>query len=327
MKKKKKYLIATASDRKYGDFLVEHWLYSLWENVRLSKIQILVLDYGLSKAQRFYLEKHKILVHSCTRDGHVVNLRFRDLYSFLKIHPYEQILMCDSGDLIFQDDISFLFEEHIDEYRAVCEDLAPLFDYFIKTDYFYKEDIDELKETLILKKMINAGFIIAPYKKMLHLCEVLVSKTKDKHQFGPDQILINYVLHKEGFVELPTKYNFIPVTCLEEFYIKDGFFYNKKGQKIPVVHNAGNLNFFRSIENFGYNSHHNQIKEDILKGLRTFYTYMHLLEKPKKEFFLVSKKIEDFISKTLKAIDIEEQKSQFFQLLKLIEKTQKKTGT
>lgn len=318
--RKKPYLIATASDRKYGDFLIEQWYYSLKKNVNLENIQILVLDYGLSKAQRFYLENHNIIVRECVRDGHVVNLRFRDLLFFLKENYYEQILTCDSGDIIFQDDISYLFTFQPETYRAVCEDLAPLFDFFIKSDYFYKEDIEELKEVLLLKKMINAGFLLAPYEKMIHLCEVLVTKTKDKNRFGPDQILINYVLHKEGFYELPTRYNFIPVTCLQEFYIKDGIFYDSNHKPFPVVHNAGNFNFFRSIENFGYNGNHNQIKEEILKGLRTFYSSMHLLNKPKKEILNLGKKIEDFISRTLEAIDKEEQKSQFFKLLKVIEK-------
>ncbi len=328
--KNKPYLIATASDKKYGDFLIEEWLESLIDNVDLKKIQILVLDYGLSKAQEFYLKDKKIIVYKCIRDGHVVNIRFRDLYNFLIEYPFEQILTCDSGDIIFQDDISHLFEEHEGEYRAVCEDLAPFFDYFIDIESFYKEDIKEIKEVLLLKKMINAGLIIAPYEKMKHLCSVIIKKTKNKNKFGPDQILVNYVLHKEGFISLPTKFNFIPVTCLDEFYIKDGIFYDKHHQKIPVVHNAGNFDYFRSIENFGYNGNHNILKEEVLKGLRTFYSSLHLLQKPKKEFMTISKNVDKFFNNIINNVsenvnkEMENQKKQFLAILKSLEKLNKK---
>ncbi|MFN3603500.1 MAG: glycosyl transferase family 8 [Leptonema sp. (in: bacteria)] len=296
----KPYLVSTASDKKYGDFLIEHWYASLKDNVDLKKIDLLVLDYGLSKSQKFYLEKNKVKVYPCIRDGHVVNLRFRDLLDFLNKHKYKQILTCDGGDIIFQADISHLFEEHREEYRAVCEDLAPFFEFFITKDYFYEEDIKELKEILLFKKMINAGLVLAPYEKMKFLCKTLIEKTKDKYKFGPDQILINYVLHKYGFIELPTKYNFIPVTSLDPFILKDGFFYDQNQNKIPVVHNAGNLNFFRAIENFGYGNGYNILKEDILKALRTLYNSLHLVNKPKKDIILLSKKIEEFIRSTTK---------------------------
>lgn len=319
----KPYLITTASDKKYGDFLIEHWYGSLKENVDLKKIDVLVLDYGLSKAQKFFLEKNKVKIYSCKKEGHIANLRFIHLLEYLIQNKYKQILSCDGGDIIFQDNISFLFEEHMEEYRAVCEDLSPLFEFFITTDYFYQEDIKELKETLLFKKMINAGFILAPYEKMKYLCSVIEKKTKDKSKFGPDQILINYVLHKNGFIQLPTRYNFIPVTCLEPFTIEKGVFYDQNKKKIPVIHNAGNLNFFRAIENFGYGEEHNIIKEDILKMLRTLYSSMQIVNKPKKEIFLLSKKIEEFIKATVKMEFIqtyEEQKKQLEKFLKFIDK-------
>jgi hypothetical protein len=40
----KPFAVVTASDLKYGDFLIEHWLRSLRENVRLDAIEIVVLD-------------------------------------------------------------------------------------------------------------------------------------------------------------------------------------------------------------------------------------------------------------------------------------------
>ncbi len=322
-KNKKRFLLSVASDKKYGDFLIEHWFVSLKSNVNLKDIDILVLDYGLSLAQRFYLEQHNVIVEKFPRDGHVVVIRFRDLGKFLETHFYEQILTTDGGDIIFQDDISHLYHENTDEYRAVCENLSPAFEYFITEESFYKEDIKELKETLLFKKMINAGVILAPYEKMKYLCNIITTKTKDLNKFGPDQILLNYVLHKNGFIELESIYNFIPVTSLIDFTIKNGIFYDKNNKKIPIVHNAGNLNFFRAIDNFGYGPEHNLLKEDILKALRTLYTSLQVVNKPKKQFHLLSKKIANFVDSTMKDFTkslYEEQKQQLEQLIKSIQK-------
>ncbi len=293
----KKNLIVTCSDKKYGDFLIEHWLTSLKENVRLDNIDILVLDYGLSKAQRFYLKQEGVILKECVKDNHVANIRFRDLLSFLKDNSqYEQILSCDGGDIIFQDDISFLFEENKDSYRAVCEKITSPFEYFITTEYFVKDDIKKLKEILILNKTINAGFFLAPYSKMIYLCENVVEMVKNKSKFGPDQVVVNYIMYKEGFVELDTKYNFIPATNNEEFYIKDGFFYDSNGNKITVVHNAGNISFFRAIENFGYGKEYNVLKTDILNALRALYTSLSIINKPRREIAKTTKRIENLFS-------------------------------
>ncbi|HON14461.1 MAG TPA: hypothetical protein PK897_10070, partial [Treponema sp.] len=72
-------LIITASDKKYGDFLIEHWYASLRANTNLEHIDVAVLDYGLSVAQRFYLQSNGVIVRSCERDGHVTSIRYRDM--------------------------------------------------------------------------------------------------------------------------------------------------------------------------------------------------------------------------------------------------------
>ena len=81
------FAVVTASDRKYGDFLIEHWLRSLRENVRHDAIEIVVLDYGLSLAQRFYLEHHGVLLRPGRRDGHVTVLRYRETRDLLIERP------------------------------------------------------------------------------------------------------------------------------------------------------------------------------------------------------------------------------------------------
>ncbi|GAB1482708.1 hypothetical protein MASR2M78_15240 [Treponema sp.] len=135
-----------------------HWLSSLRTNVDISNLDIAILDYGLSLAQRYYLEHEGIIVRSGHRDGHVAVLRYREFAALLRDHPeYQQALLCDSGDMLFQGDISGLFNEHVDSYRAVCEDYKPFFSIFIGSDFFSPSDRQRLSECFIRNPMINGA--------------------------------------------------------------------------------------------------------------------------------------------------------------------------
>jgi hypothetical protein len=267
----KPFAIVTASDRKYGDFLIEHWLRSLRENVRLDAIEIVVLDYGLSLAQRFYLEHHGVLLRPGQRDGHVTVLRYRETRDLLIERPYEQICLCDSADIIFQDDISSLFEHSPHAYRAVCEDYKPIFSFFIKDNFFRPEDKHLIADSFDNNRMINGGFIIAPRRRMLELCNACLGMIGDKGEFGPDQLVVNYVLHRKGFTELERRYNFVVATSAEPTRIEEGQFLDRDGTRIAVVHNAGNYRFLRPIDHFGYGPGHNVLKKEIYTTLRGFY--------------------------------------------------------
>ena len=265
-------LIITASDKKYGDFLIEHWFASLRANTNLEYIDVAVLDYGLSMAQRFYLQSNGVIVRSCERDGHVTSIRYRDMKFLLQEHPeYQQIMLCDSGDIIFQVDINVLFSENVDEFRAVCEDYKPLFSIFISNDFFDPDDKDRLLECFIKNPMINGGMVIGPRQKMIDLCNVINSTIKDKSRFGPDQIVLNGYLYEKGFYRLDSIYNYVIATAKEGIEIKKGLFYTGTGRLIVVVHNAGNVGTFRPIEHFGYGPSYNMLKGDVYRTLKTFY--------------------------------------------------------
>src|SRR5262245_24147408 len=129
------HVIVTCSDSRYGDFLVRHWGRSLKTNVDLRGIDVVVLDYGLTSAQQNGVEALGFHLMAGKRDGHVVNVRFRDTRDWLKTTSYDQVLMIDGGDIIFQSDIRQVFEEHKQKLRAVCEDLlVPAFAQYISTE-------------------------------------------------------------------------------------------------------------------------------------------------------------------------------------------------
>ncbi len=283
-------LLVTASDRKYGDFLIEHWYASLRDSSNLDVFDVAVLDYGLSVAQRFYLQSKGILVRTCPRDGHVTSIRYRDMGILLAEHPhYEQIMLCDSGDIIYQSDISVLFAQEPDAFRAVCEDYKPLFSIFISNDFFDPGDKERLLACFIKNPMINGGLVLAPRKKMLDLCDEMDRTIKDKSRFGPDQIVLNGYLYEKGFYRLDSIYNYVIATAREGVVIRNGVFYTRAERKIAVVHNAGNVGAFRPIEHFGYGPSHNILKEDVYHTLKTFYESTEGLFKT-QELFLDSQR-------------------------------------
>jgi len=260
----KKYAIITACNAKYEKFLLNHWLKSLLNNINTKLINIIVLDYGLSKEYVKNLKSKGIKVIPCKPEGHIVNQRFSDTKRFLKKNSYQQIIFCDSGDIIFQEDITHLFLKENKNFRIITEKLKNPFYKYLMINNPIKKEL-KIKIINLLKKnpMINAGFIIAPKNEFIELCEFVENNILEKNTFGPDQFLINLFLYEKGFIELENKFNFIPLVSAEKFKIKRGIFFNEKDEIIPIVHNAGNLSFVRSIDNFGYGERFNKLKRHI----------------------------------------------------------------
>lgn len=247
-----KNVIFTACNEKYGDFLANHWYKSLKDNANLDNVDVVIMDYGLSSSQKKRLTGAKLV--KCKMDGHIVNIRFRDMLAYLKKNKYDQVACFDGGDIIFQDDFTEVFETNKAEFRAVTEykfSLGALLFYSFNTRGFTKNS---------LKKIINAGVLFGPYKKMVYLMQEIVDKVPDMSKVGPDQVIVNNVLRKDGFVELDEKYNFLIKSSKVSFKFRDGIFYSK-GQVIPIVHNAGGNELHRSIINFGYNQKSLRIKK------------------------------------------------------------------
>ncbi|MGB4752636.1 MAG: hypothetical protein WBH60_08400, partial [Fervidobacterium sp.] len=235
----KKCLIATACNQKYENFLINDWLKSLKENVDLEGIDILVMDYSLSADVCNVLRKEGVIVRKAVyTDGHINNMRFMELSEFLKsTTQYEQVILCDSGDIIFQSDISMLFELESEKIRAVCESISPNMDILVNDKVI--DNATEIRGFLRDKKLINAGFVVYPSKVFIEICSNMFKIIKDRNAWGVDMLLLNYLAYKSGFYELHQKYNFIPTTSTLKYVIKDGKFYLSNGEIIPVVHNAG----------------------------------------------------------------------------------------
>lgn len=278
-----KNVIITCSNEKYGDFLINHWLKSLKENVNLKNIDIVVIDYGLNKSQKAQLLKEKIILFEGLKKYHIVNKRFFDAGKFLSKSKYDQILFIDGGDTIFQENITHVFDKNKNTFRVVPLGMEVLFFEWFIFDNFEKKIKEKIWKIVKNKTVINAGVIFAPYNKFLSLCKDMEKLIKDKDAFGPDQIILNYYLYRKGFIFLDTKYNFMMSTEEKGFIVKKGIFYKHDGEKIAVVHNAGQMDFFRPINNFGYGKEFNQIKHVIYNVKKTQYQILGWYKKNFKD--------------------------------------------
>ena len=251
------------------------------DNVDLSDIDVVILDYGLNENQLEKLRKENVEVIKCKCDGHITAIRFRDMVKFLEKHHYDQVMSCDGGDIIFQTDISNLFKENKNSLRAACEGYRMPFEILsLSLQKSISPSIAEevKKYNVRMRKMINAGVLIGPRKRIIELCNFCYNNITDK-KFGPDMVLVNYFLYKNNFVELDSRYNFILYTSRIPFVIKDGKFYDNNGKLIPIVHNAGWLSPIRAIAFFGYGPNHNRIR------LLRFYLLRTLIKLFNKLFY------------------------------------------
>lgn len=285
----KRHVIITSCDRKYGDFLIHHWLPSLQINVDLSHVDVVVIEYGLTQEYVSILEKHNVKVIKGSGEGHVTTLRFIDAEIFLNRTNYDQVLLIDGGDIIFQEDISQLFEKDKDLFRIVKLDMEVMFfEAFIpRFSITFRKQLWNVLEN---KPVLNAGVIFAPKHKIFSLCQQMETLISQKPTYGPDQIIVNYILYQDKIKFLEKKYNFIFGTEREGFVIRNGIFYRKNGEKIVIAHNAGHDSFLRPIHNFGYGKDYNQLKYGIYYGRRVVFSIFRLARIVQRFLFPSSKK-------------------------------------
>jgi hypothetical protein len=247
-----KHVIVTSSDINYGDFLVDHWYASLKENVDLSNIDVVVLDYGLSVEQKSRAGEVKFI--KCKRDGNVTSLRYRDLLKFLNENKHDQVLMVDGGDIIFQKDISHLFEENKAKWRGVEEDTSLKFDHIYQFKIKDKALRKKVIATIESKRFINGGFILASADNFVEFCKFYLTEVKDLSSYGVDQALITYFMLTHPSVILDRTYNFMIISNFntEGYKVKGYTFYKNSGELIHVVHNPGKNKFIRGMAKFGY---------------------------------------------------------------------------
>ncbi|MBT3465490.1 glycosyl transferase family 8 [archaeon] len=280
-----KHAIITACDKKYGNFLINHWYKSLKDNVNLFNIDIIILDYGLSKIQIKKLLKKNIILIKCKKNGHITSIRFRDIAKVIENKEYDQIMSIDCADIIFQTDLDELFSKNNKSLRCVIEDhnhswASTIVDCYTNSIFFKKIDAKKIKKSLKKKNSINAGMIVGPKNKFYKLCVDCYSLLKIKSSYGPDQVAITYLLYRDGFTILDKKFNYVILSNKKkEFYIKEGRFYFNNGELISIVHNAGSKAITRTIKKFGYGKKRNILKKITYNVLKSSKTIVNSISK------------------------------------------------
>ncbi len=258
------HAILTASDANCGDFLARHWLRSLRENVDTREIDVVVLDFGLEPRQRARLEGAEVVPVERARRVNVA--RRRAIARFLESRDYDQVLVVDAGDLVFQADVSPLFRAHRDRFRGVPErfpiPLAP----------FLRGAPPDLRRRLRARlrdhPMVNGGFLLAPAKEWVELGRATLPFAE---QIAHDQPLVSLLLYERGFTALPDTWNFVLWTAHERFKIEHGWFRGASGEKLAVVHNTGLRAPFRIISDFGYGPGYNtRVRKRYLRLARAY---------------------------------------------------------
>jgi hypothetical protein len=257
------YAIITAADGKVAPFLIRHWLLSfLSATADRSRVDIIVLDYGLPAWATTTLRSVGAHIHTFKKHGSVTALRFCDIPTiFEKKTPYEQVMMIDCGDVIFQPGWERVFEGKrsklsvlIDEHTIL--DWLPTFRPFLDIP---SRDFRKLSTN---HHSLNAGVIVGPFKKFMRLCTDVRKTMKRVDMYGIDQAAVIYHLYQSGFEPLSEQYNFTPMTAKMESRIAGGMFYDTAtGRPIPIVHNAGGAEMLRPIERFGFGSDRNVLKQ------------------------------------------------------------------
>ena len=196
---------------------------------------------------------------------------WRDLAGLLKERDYDQVLTTDAGDIIFQADIRHLFDQDKDSYRAVCEDFDTcIHDVVMSRKDFDPEKWKELHAFLKDKPVINTGVVLAPADKFIELWKTFQEWCQRYNVYASDQFLANYIIYNDRFVPLNSRYNFVFISTNEAYSIRDGFFLDKNGEVIPIVHNAGGKELYRFVKNFGYGNGYNQLKHFTPTLIRSF---------------------------------------------------------
>ena len=168
----------------------------------------------------------------------VVNSRFKIYYDFLDEHgdDYEQVLLTDTRDVIFQKDVfeSFKDRKNFLGYATLDEDIRGSktgckVDYNNLVGRFGKEEADKLLD----KKIICAGTIIGTTNEIKIFCRENWESIKNHLTINFDQVAMNYLVWNnllpiKNLIEIDTDTGEIFTICF--FY--DNHPVNVRGDKI-----------------------------------------------------------------------------------------------
>lgn len=249
MKENVNTAIITCIDQNYEENLEYDFLETLYHKVHFAG-EVIVLDYGMSaEVVERIKKKFPVTIHCCEKELSVFTIRFKHLPGIISSldEKIKQVMVVDGGDVWFQSTIDPLFEVTKDKIGVVAEDRIVGKDEW--TDDIIHNLQNEMEEEVLRvlrgKPVLNAGMICGDRKKITDIYKKVYEDIWKcgMDYFGVDQLFFNYewyqLLDSER-VNLDYKYNYVVISHNEDEYeIKDGVLYDKNGEVIVIVHNAG----------------------------------------------------------------------------------------
>ena len=174
----------------------------------------------------------------------IIHTRWKMCANFLEQYGtnYEQALIVDTRDVIFQGDVFATFKSHKNylgyttERQLIGED--KVFNYRWIEDCFGKAEADKLAD----KKAICCGTVIGTSNEMKIFCSIMWDNLKAKVIWGHEQAMINYLVYKnllpiENMIEIDTYSGTIFTNgILKENKIRDDKILRGDGGVPAVVH-------------------------------------------------------------------------------------------
>lgn len=216
------------------------------------RVDVAVVDYGLTPAQRELLGSRGVLRRQGRRDGNVTVLRLRDVAAFLACHRYDQVMVVDGGGVIFQDEFAEVFAMSPHSIRVTCEtNYGVEFWRLYLRGSFRRSLVPVIRDELRCRMAINTGMFIGPSTALQRCFSEAFRIIVNRWRWGADAVALNYVLYRDGFAPMNETYNYVPVTARRSFRIRQGWFYFRSGSLIKIVHNTGGRPRYRIIGRFG----------------------------------------------------------------------------
>lgn len=266
-------LLYTHCNAGAGDTLIRHWLRSARLHIDLTNIEIMVIDFGLSEHQREQLREEGVELWPARADGRTPNIQYRELASYLATRPdIDQVVYSDCGDLVFQADIAPILQRQGALMKAVLEPEFNLALHGMTLGFgdVRPERLAEIRATIGERPTANCGLVAGPRNTMMAIWDTYQAFCHGVDLHGTDQLIINYILRRDGFIELERSWNYVTfINHHRVYYDADGFLCDRAG-RIAVVHNAGRHDAVRTISGFGYRC--GRIKPRVYtESIRLFY--------------------------------------------------------
>lgn len=240
--------IITYIDEYFVENLEKDFLTSLFEKAHFEG-KVIILNYGMNEdtVERLQI-RFNVEIKTCEKLMPVFSNRYLDIPHAIDSldENITHIMLMDSGDIWFQNNINFIFECSLNGIGCVKEERVIGADSFTEycLNHLDRSERSKMESIMLGKNVINAGVICGPREMVRKIaCDVERDMQNNSSEFfGIDQLYFDYewyCLSDESKEELDEICNYVLVSNVNKYAVRDGYIYNALNKLVAVVHNAG----------------------------------------------------------------------------------------